>query len=134
MNLRWLNVQFVMRHSAITLTVDTYGHRLEGAEAAAVNQAGTLTAIPQTLAATGTDGKLANYLLTTAMRGGCVDDATPCEIPHATDGVQTRKNPGKTRVKRESVRLDAASCRSTPARNRTIIEKQQKTTVFGTRW
>jgi integrase len=68
-------IQSVMRHSTITLTLDTYGHLIEGAEAAAVNQTAGLLAVPELLKATGTNGTspggLANNVLTTAVRDAC---------------------------------------------------------------
>jgi len=42
----------VMRHSAITLTLDTYGHLIEGAEAQAVNANADLTSVASVIAAT----------------------------------------------------------------------------------
>jgi len=50
-------VQTVMRHSSITLTLDTYGHLFPGQEADAVAQLGKLLGDdPQAMQATGTDG------------------------------------------------------------------------------
>ena len=58
-------IQSVMRPSSITLTLDTYGHLIAGAEATAVTANADLTAVPDIivqadatsadLAATGTD-------------------------------------------------------------------------------
>jgi len=48
-------IQSVMRHSTITLTLDTYGHLIEGAEAAAIQANADMTAVPTMLAATGTE-------------------------------------------------------------------------------
>jgi hypothetical protein len=54
-------VQVIMRHSSITLTMDTYGHLFPGQEVDAVAQMQTLLADPVTqpevLRATGTDGQ-----------------------------------------------------------------------------
>lgn len=56
-------VQTVMRHSSITLTMDTYGHLFPGQEADAVarmpNILGDDTGAPESLRATGTDGETA---------------------------------------------------------------------------
>jgi integrase len=57
-------VQTVMRHGAITLTLDTYGHLFPGQECDAVGQLGhllapRLEAAPESMAATGTEGKTA---------------------------------------------------------------------------
>ncbi|TWU22442.1 site-specific tyrosine recombinase XerC [Novipirellula galeiformis] len=45
-------IQSVMRHCSITLTMDTYGHLIAGAEAAAVTANADLTAVPAIIAAT----------------------------------------------------------------------------------
>jgi integrase len=47
-------IQSVMRHSTITLTLDTYGHLLAGAESQAVHRSAAMTAIPPQRPATGT--------------------------------------------------------------------------------
>jgi hypothetical protein len=44
-------VQKVMRHSTITLTIDTYGHMLPGAEADAVDNLAEFFALPEIEAA-----------------------------------------------------------------------------------
>ena len=52
-------VQAIMRHSSITLTMDTYGHLFPGQEAEAVaKMPGMFGSGPQALAATGTDSYL----------------------------------------------------------------------------
>ncbi len=66
-------IQSVMRHSTITLTLDTYGHLLEGAQSAAINHAADMTAVPKMLKATGTDTGLARN----ALRCGVRTDAKP---------------------------------------------------------
>ncbi len=54
-------VQSIMRHSSITLTMDTYGHLFPGAEADAIARLPAMLGdAPQALAATGTDGKAGN--------------------------------------------------------------------------
>ncbi len=75
-------IQSVMRHSSITLTLDTYGHLIAGAEAAAVASTADMTAVGTVLAATGTDGgatcsPIAH--ISTASR--CVDVASQCDGP-----------------------------------------------------
>ena len=52
-----------LRHSTITLTLDTYGHLIAGSEAVAVASSAELTAIP--MLATGTDGERASWALPT---------------------------------------------------------------------
>lgn len=50
-------VQTVMRHSSITLTMDTYGHLFPGSEADAIERMrDVMTTTPDALRATGTDG------------------------------------------------------------------------------
>ncbi len=76
-------IQSVLRHSTITLTLDTYGHMLEGAQSAAICLAGDLTAVPQTLQATGTTDSRANPATTVATKLGAWivrDDARGCEL------------------------------------------------------
>ena len=54
-------VQSIMRHSSITLTMDTYGHLFPGAEADAVARLPVMLGdAPQALAATGTDANGTN--------------------------------------------------------------------------
>ena len=54
-------VQTVMRHSTITLTMDTYGHLFPGQEADAVDQLRKMLAVPpEALQATGTDNATAD--------------------------------------------------------------------------
>jgi hypothetical protein len=69
-------VQSVMRHSTITLTMDTYGHLFPGAEADAVARLPTMFGdAPEALQATGTDGQGA------AVHGGSCGGsrtASPC--------------------------------------------------------
>ncbi len=54
-------VKQVMRHSSITLTMDTYGHLFPGQEADAVSRLRGMLTVPQeSLNATGTDDATAN--------------------------------------------------------------------------
>jgi hypothetical protein len=54
-------VQAIMRHSAITLTMDTYGHLFPGQEADAVARVADLMPKPaEPLAATGTHGRMSS--------------------------------------------------------------------------
>ena len=89
-------IQSVMRHSTITLTMDTYGHLLEGSQAAAITHAADLTSIPNILRATGTDPKLANNVLTNQVRGGCLTMLEGANSPELNDDSiqqETRKIP-----------------------------------------
>ncbi len=66
-------VQTGMRHSSITLTMDTYGHLFPGQEADAVGRMREmLVAPPEAMRATGTDGAAAN-----ASRGAQHQDIVP---------------------------------------------------------
>ena len=55
-------VQAVMRHSSITLTMDTYGHLFPGQEAETIGRLPEmLTDVPEVLRATGTDHGQAGF-------------------------------------------------------------------------
>ncbi len=116
-------IQSVMRHSTITLTLDTYGHLIAGAEAAAIMDTADMTAVPQMLAATGTDGACIPFV-SREDAFPCVDVARSCdETSHQTnrdDAAILPFAPGKSgefATPCDSVR-DIAS--STPARTRTL--------------
>lgn len=66
-------IQSVMRHSTITLTLDTYGHLIAGAEAAAIASTADMTSVGEVLAATGTDGAAKTCFLFDSN-----SDASPC--------------------------------------------------------
>lgn len=93
-------IQSVMRHSTITLTMDTYGHLLEGAQAAAITHAADLTAIPNIFKATGTDPKLALHVLRSSVLGSFSAGANRRKTEGETDAAdvatvkrKNRKNP-----------------------------------------
>ena len=78
-------VQQVMRHSTITLSMDTYGHLFPGQEADAVSRLGSLLAgTPEVLEATGTDDlvavakKAAQQLAQQLVRKPVLSDAQQC--------------------------------------------------------
>lgn len=74
-------IQSVMRHSSITLTLDTYGHMIEGAEAAAIASTADMTSLPAVLAATGTDPAATETCFAFDSKQGalaCVEYATEC--------------------------------------------------------
>ncbi len=73
-------IQSVMRHSSITLTLDTYGHLIAGAEAAAIMDTADMTAVPQLLVATGTDGACTSGVRVSDARR-VLDGAKPCDTP-----------------------------------------------------
>ena len=74
-------IQSVMRHSTITLTLDTYGHLIAGAEAAAIASTADMTSVCEVLAATGTDALPATCSpiahIPDASR--CADNARACD-------------------------------------------------------
>lgn len=90
-------IQTVMRHSSITLTLDTYGHLWPGQEALAVRR---LEAIMgqgvERLAATGTydmapEARSARRSSWDAKR--CVDGATQCDEAADSPNLPSRENP-----------------------------------------
>ncbi len=87
-------IQSVMRHSTITLTMDTYGHLIEGAEAIAVASSAELTAIP--ILATGTDGGRASSALPTAVRGACFDMLGNANLGQSAANLMQQKTPHKS--------------------------------------
>ncbi len=74
-------VQTVMRHSAITLTMDTYGHLFPGQAAEAVTRLQTMLspASQRTAQATGTDDLRAQRLAQRAEREQGQNGASQCE-------------------------------------------------------
>lgn len=106
-------VQSVMRHSTITLTMDTYGHLFPGQDAATVARLPTMLADdePKALRATGTDGAaafrlplenggfapgLAQKSAAHAQQSGRVlapDDATRCDEEDPAPRNGTSPNP-----------------------------------------
>ncbi len=91
-------IQSVMRHSSITLTLDTYGHLIDGAEAAAVIANADMTAVPSMLAATGADTCFS--FVSHEGAEPCLPGAKPCEPRHGessrTSGRKHRDLPGQT--------------------------------------
>ena len=108
-------IQSVMRHSTITLTMDAYGHLLEGAEAAAVASSADLTAMPAL--ATGTDGRGgASVLFPNAVRGACVGVAGVCELEADNEVSAETKNPHFTKGNAGSCDVLRATCEERRAR------------------
>ena len=91
-------VQTVMRHSSITLTMDTYGHLFPGQEADAVRQMGDLlNEIPDALQATGTDDA------STRSAGRSAENAKQC-VRRAT-GHDARTDDGRLKESPKPVRI-----------------------------
>ncbi len=128
-------IQSVMRHCSITLTFDTYGHLIAGAEAAAVQSNADMTAVPKMLAATGTDGMPASgepkkrFKCASLLDAKpCVDDATPCESEPARQTIQpgaaqkkTPQNAGSNASRCDAVRADASTQGGTRTRKDVIV-------------
>jgi len=72
-------VQTVMRHSSITLTMDTYGHLFPGQEAEAVDRLQEMLNPPEALRATGTDSQTAQRLAQRTGRDSGRPSAMRCE-------------------------------------------------------
>jgi len=104
-------IQKVMRHSTITLTMDTYGHLFPGAEADAVNKMPEVPYI-ETLRATGTDGETSQSARTQSHPLGhetMRNAATECHervTPQKSAGVQ---KPLQNKGKSDSVRRGATA-------------------------
>jgi integrase len=97
-------IQSVMRHSAITLTLDTYGHLLKGSEAAAITQSAALTAMP--VLATGTDGQPTCFRIATSEGAWAVlDAAKPCETGQADCDDAPVQNLQDSQVNCENLRI-----------------------------
>jgi hypothetical protein len=111
-------IQSVMRHSTITLTLDTYGHLLAGAETAAVNQNAGLTSIQAMLSATGTDSCLLPvdaHLIPSRARAACdeVRKGASSKCTKASDEKQkSRAIPKENAAPCETVRGSAPKRRA----------------------
>lgn len=121
-------VQTIMRHSTITLTMDTYGHLFPGSEADAVGKlADLLTGPPQpeTMRATGTDHASANDAKSAqrqAQRAECfsaLDGAKACDSPAESCGDGDEHNALSIATLCDEVPSQATPSESTPGRNRT---------------
>ena len=90
-------VQKVMRHSTVTLTIDTYGHMLPGAEAEAVGGLGGFFAVPEAEPAavlrTGTDdAPIKKGRSKCAVRNAEKRESHANETQAASDGSRPRKS------------------------------------------
>lgn len=119
-------IQTVMRHSTITLTMDTYGHLFKGQESAAVERMhDMLVGPPETLAATGTDDIAASpneksqRKRRRAGRGTRRQHADRCNTHEKNDADPESPKPLAIADLGDSVRDDATENASTPGRIRT---------------
>jgi len=124
-------VKAVMRHSTITLTMDTYGHMFPGVEADSVDALASMfnptTEEPSILRMTGTEyarpkpakgGEVAAHL----QRAGC-DTVRSSAAGRKTESAETeedsRRNPLAVATLGDAVRPGAAPCESSPGGTRT---------------
>ncbi len=125
------SIQSVMRHSSITLTMDTYGHLIPGQEAETVARLSNLlgTDQPQALRATGTTDAMADdsdkpsekrsRRRSNFSAAPCVAGATPCDDNQATVDQAAQPNPLKLADLSDTVRLAASENESGTAGTRT---------------
>jgi Phage integrase family len=135
-------VQSVMRHSTITLTMDTYGHLFPGQDAATVARFPSMMASePVALRATGTEGAgqgpTPERINGSGRHGGrenaahaqqsgrdlVPDDATQCDEEHPPPRNGTSPNSLRVAGLCEDVRRGASECDSTPGRIRTCNQR-----------
>jgi len=132
-------VQSIMRHSSITLTMDTYGHLFPGQEADTVaNLPNMLGNGPQELRATGTDDIAANAIK------GCrpkprqlgrktvPSGAVPCDVTMISDTNKTRHKTLRKKGKSDNVRSDANQNDNAPGRTRTCDLRFRKPVLYPT--
>ncbi len=122
-------VQQVMRHQAITLTMDTYGHLFPGQEAEAIVQMRTLLGTPPEIAermqATGTDDAVAgdtDKAQRMAQQSGREISpklASQCDASDNTEGDANSPNPLQNTGVSDVVRGEATESQNTPGRTRT---------------
>jgi len=119
-------VQSIMRHAAITLTMDTYGHLFPGSEADAIGRLGDMMGdAPDTLQATGTDAASvasSSIALQQAQQSGRETvrrDAMRCESEEQISPESPRSKPLKIADLGDAVRRDARENENRPGRTRT---------------
>ena len=125
-------IQTVMRHSTITLTMDTYGHQLPGQAAEAVaKMPGLLSDPQQALRATGTTdakpgesaprerGKSAQRVAQQSGRDSENSLAAPCDKVNPSCAADDPRNTLRVATFGEAVRTQTKQNKSRPARTRT---------------
>ena len=121
-------VQTIMRHSTITLTMDTYGHLFPGQEADAVARMRDVFAVdlPEAERATGTDHATADAtrgaqrLAQRAARSSVQSPATPCDQDKTATAQKNAPKPLQLADLGDGVRDGASHRQSAPSRTRTI--------------
>ncbi len=120
-------IQTVMRHSTITLTMDTYGHLFPGQEADAVSHLGKLMNTPaEPLRATGTinanaaESDEAQRRAQQSGRESVRDDAIQCDKAEEPETQHNTRKALQIANLGDAVREDAAGCESAPSRTRTL--------------
>ena len=116
-------VQSVMRHSTITLTMDTYGHLFPGQEADTVARfPDMLNNGPETMRATGTDDTTVEKSAAHAQRAGrdlLRGSAMLREPSEDSARSDCDRNPLQATKKRNAPRDSARRCETAPRRTRT---------------
>ncbi len=120
-------VQSVLRHSTITLTMDTYGHLFPGQDAATVARfPNMLSDEPEVLRATGTmdvtpiaAAEGAQHKAQQLGRERMPVDATACDDATRKSELDSFRNNLQVANLGEEVRRGATKCESTPGRTRT---------------
>ncbi len=119
-------VKAVMRHSAITLTMDTYGHLFPGQEAKTVARFGDLMGDgPEALQATGTADATASARYRhqpKSQQSECFSQragASQCDKSDNTPSPPSARNPLETAGISDTVRRDATGNDTAPRRART---------------
>jgi len=118
-------IQSVMRHSAITLTMDTYGHLVPGQEADAVARLRGLMAPADALQATGTDDSAveprigAQHWAQQSRRETLRPAATECSPDTGRPVEEQRRKPIRVADLDDGLRQDATEDESGAARTRT---------------
>lgn len=123
-------VQTVMRHSTITLTMDTYGHLFPGQEADAVARlSNVFNGPPMPLKATGTDGRAvdafdkAQRIAQRAGRETTPDGASECDEPSVGSAQKKSPKSHQSEDLGDAVRDDATDDESRAGRTRTYNQQ-----------
>jgi len=107
-------IKTVMRHSTITLTMDTYGHLLPDQHAEAVGGMSAMMTGETALAATGTGGRRENFTTAVDTAVGMPDSAKQCDERVADEGEADMRQ--TLEIPRETASSQAkdgnASCRA----------------------
>jgi integrase len=115
-------IKTVMRHSSITLTMDTYGHLLPDQHAEAIGGMVNMTTGNMPLSATGTANSTSAVGTAVGMRKERMDSAKECVAVRndASEGkIETQRKPLRIADLCETVQEDASENQTGPSRIRT---------------